>query len=88
MKWSIEYSRDAEHFIETEGIQGEVKRQIEGFLRKLRGESINIDVKKLKGEWRGYFRIRKGRIRIIFSIDTNDRSLYVERIDFRGHAYK
>ena len=88
MKWSIEYSRDADHFIETEGIQAEVKKQIEGFLRKLRGELVNIDVKKLKGEWKGYFRIRKGRLRIIFSIDTSSRSLYVERIDFRGDAYK
>lgn len=88
MKWTIEYSREADHFIQTEGIQGEVKRQIEGFLRKLRGESVNIDAKKLKGEWKGYFRIRKGRLRIIFSIDTNYRSLYVERIDFRGDAYK
>jgi len=50
MKWTIEYSREADHFIQTEGIQGEVKRQIEGFLRKLRGESVNIDAKKLKGE--------------------------------------
>ena len=41
MKWSIEYSRDADRFIQTEGIQGEVKKQIEGFLRRLRGESIN-----------------------------------------------
>ena len=65
-----------------------MKKQIEGFLRKLRGELVNIDVKKLKGEWKGYFRIRKGRLRIIFSIDTSSRSLYVERIDFRGDAYK
>jgi len=65
-----------------------VKGQIESFLKKLRGESVNIDVKKLKGEWKGYFRIRKGRLRIIFSIDTSYRSLYVERIDFRGDAYK
>jgi len=65
-----------------------VNRQIKGFLRKLRGESINIDAKKLKGEWKGYFRIRKGRLRIIFSIDTSYSSLYVERIDFRGNAYK
>jgi len=50
--------------------------------------SINIDVKKLKGEWKGYFRIRKGRLRIIFSIETSHRSIYVERIDFRGDAYK
>jgi mRNA-degrading endonuclease RelE of RelBE toxin-antitoxin system len=65
-----------------------VKRQIEGFLRKLRGESINIDVKKLKGKWKGYFRIRKGKLRIIFFVDTSYRSLYVETIDFRGAAYK
>jgi len=65
-----------------------VNRQIKGFLRKLQGESINIDAKKLKGSWKGYFRIRKGKLRIIFSIDTSYRSLYVERIDFRGDAYK
>ena len=88
MTWTIEYSRDADLFIQAEGNQGEVNRQIEGFLRKLLGESINIDVKKLKGEWKGYFRIRKGRLRIIFSVDTSHRFIYVERIDFRGDAYK
>lgn len=88
MKWSVEYSRNADRFIQAEAIQDEVRKQIEGFLRKIRGESINIDVKKLKGEWKGYFRIRKGRLRIIFSIDTGSSSLYVERIDFRGEAYK
>jgi mRNA-degrading endonuclease RelE of RelBE toxin-antitoxin system len=88
MKWTIEYSQDADRFIQTEGVQSEVKKQIEGFLRKLRGEAINIDVKKLKGEWKGYFRIRKGRLRIIFSLDTSYRSLHVQRIDFRGDAYK
>ena len=50
MKWTIEYSRDADRFIQAEGIQGEVNKQIAGFLRKLIGESVNIDVKKLKGE--------------------------------------
>jgi len=88
MTWTIEYSRDADRFIQTEGIQGEVTKQIQGFLKRLMGESINIDVKKLKGEWQGYFRIRKGRLRIIFSIDTSHRSFYIERIDFRGDAYK
>ena len=88
MTWTIEYSRDADRFIQVEGIQGEVNKQIQGFLRKLMGEPINIDVKKLKGEWKGYYRIRKGRLRIIFSIGTSHRSIYVERIDFRGDAYK
>ncbi len=62
MTWTIEYSRDADLFIHAQGIEDEVGRHIEGFIRKLRGESINIDVKKLKGEWRGYFRIRKGKL--------------------------
>jgi hypothetical protein len=47
MTWTIEYSRNADRFIHAEGIQGEVKNQIQGFLRKLRGKSINVDVKKL-----------------------------------------
>jgi len=51
MTWTIEYSRDADRFIHAEGIQGEVKNQIQSFLRKLRGESINVDVKKLKGKY-------------------------------------
>jgi mRNA interferase RelE/StbE len=88
MKWSVEYSRNADRFIQAEGIQDEVRKQIESFLRKLQGESINVDVKKLKGKWKDYFRIRKGKLRIIFSIDITSRSLYVERIDFRGDAYK
>jgi len=88
MKWAIEYSRDADHFIQAEGIQGAVRNQIEGFLRKLLGHSTNIDVKQLKGEWKGYFRIRKGKLRIILSIDSAGRSIYVERVDFRGNAYK
>jgi mRNA interferase RelE/StbE len=88
MTWTIEYSRDADRFIQVEGIHGEVTKQIQGFLKKLMGESVNIDAKKLKGEWKGYFRIRKGRLRIIFSVDTGHRFIYVERVDFRGDAYK
>ena len=88
MKWNIEYSRDADRFIDKQDIRAEVREQLEFFLRKMRGESISVDVRKLKGEWKGYFRIRKGRLRVIFSVDFNDRVLYVERADFRGKAYK
>jgi mRNA interferase RelE/StbE len=88
MTWTIEYSRDADRFIQVEGIHGEVTKQIQGFLKKLIGESVNIDAKKLKGEWKGYFRIRTGRLRIIVSVDTGQRFIYVERVDFRGDAYK
>ena len=88
MKWSIEYSRHADKFIEREDIRVTVREHIEDFLKKMRGERINIDLKKLKGKWKGYLRIRKGKLRVIFAVDFEDKALYVERVDFRGKAYK
>jgi len=88
MKWSIEYSRHADKFIEREDIRVTVREQIKDFLKKMRGERANIDVKKLKGKWKGYLRIRKGKLRVIFAVDFEDKALYVERVDFRGKAYK
>ncbi len=88
MKWDIQYSRDADQFIDKQNIRAEVREQLEFFLRKMKGEPINVDVKKLKGEWKGYLRIRKGKLRVIFSVDFRERVLYVERVDFRGKAYK
>lgn len=51
-------------------------------------QNINIDLKNLVGDWEGYYRLRKGKLRIIFKIDTSERILYVEKIDFRGSVYK
>ena len=88
MKWNIEYSRHADEFIKRENIRIEVRELIEHFLKKMRGESINVDVKKLKGKWKGYLRIKKGKLRVIFVVDFQARVLYVDRVDFRGRAYK
>ena len=88
MKWTIEYSGDAEKFIEKQNIHNEVREELKKFLMKIKGENINIDLKKLGGEWEGYYRIRKGRLRIIFEPNKNKRILFVEKIDFRGDVYK
>ena len=55
---------------------------------KIKGENVNIDIKKLSGEWEGYYRLRKGKLRIIFEPNKTDKVLFVERIDFRGDVYK
>lgn len=68
MKWTVEYSADAVEFIDREDLSGQVREQIALFLKRMRGQAVNIDAKKLKGKWKGYFRIRKGRLRIIFSV--------------------
>jgi len=88
MKWKIEYSRDALKFIKKQNIHEEVQEEIKKFLMRLKGENINIDVKKLIGDWEGYYRLKKGKIRIIFSLNKNEKSLFIEKIDFRGDVYK
>jgi len=88
MKWRIDYSREAEKFIESQHIRAEVSEQLKRFLMKMKGGIVNIDLKKLSGEWEGYYRLRKGRLRIIFEIDKTDQVLFVDRIDFRGDVYK
>jgi mRNA interferase RelE/StbE len=87
-KWRIDYSRDAEKFIKTHGILEEVGEELKKFLIKIRGGNVNVDLKKLVGDWEGYYRLRKGKLRVIFAMDKNKRILFVERIDFRGDVYK
>ncbi len=68
MKWKIDYSKDAERFIQKQNIRNEVREELKKFFKKSKGENINIDIKKLLGEWAGYYRLRKGKLRIIFEI--------------------
>lgn len=88
MTWRIDYSRDAHKFALEHDILPETNALIKKFLLKARGERINLDVKKLEGEWHGYFRIRRGQLRIIFTVDKGNSIIYIEKIDSRGSAYK
>ena len=47
-----------------------------------------LDVKRLEGEWRGFLRMRLGKMRIIFRIDREDDVLLVYELDYRGDVYK
>jgi mRNA interferase RelE/StbE len=88
MKWRVDYSRGSEKFIEKQNIREEVREELRRFLIRLKGENVNVDVGKLTGDWTGYYRLRKGKIRIIFSLNKSEKSLYVEKIDYREDVYK
>ena len=86
----IQFERKADKFFSKESIdQDEVSGLIIKAVRKLSGYDENADVKYLKGEFKGYLRIRKGDLRIVFRI-VEDESLIVvtvSNIDFRGSIY-
>jgi mRNA interferase RelE/StbE len=88
MTWRIDYSKDAHKFILKNKISDDVSNELKKFLLRLKSIDVNIDLKKLSGDWDGYYRIRKGDIRIIFAVNKQEKALYVEKVDLRGRVYK
>ena len=89
MSWRVDYSSQAAKFIQKNPphVEG-VKECLKLFIKKLSGETVSLDIKKMKGTWQDSLRIRKGDIRIIFSINENEKIIHVNVIDFRGDVYK
>jgi len=46
-----------------------------------------LDIKKLKGELKGFSRIRVGKIRVIFQIRSVTNEIFIYDINYRGNIY-
>jgi len=93
MKLQIDYSKQAQKFLmQNEAIltiEQTNKLIIKAMKKLLKIENTNIDVQAMKGEWCGFYRIRVGNVRMIFSYQ-NDVIIIVSvlAIGFRGNIYK
>jgi len=58
MKWKITYSKEAKKFIDNNGLDSDIRNTVIKLLKKIKGEAINIDLKKLVGDLKGYYRIK------------------------------
>lgn len=88
MSWRIDISKDGEKFIaKNKLIVEEVHELISKAIRYFQGEDINVDIKKPRGKWAGFYRIRSGRIRIIAEFDFESSAVFIEGIDWRGNIY-
>jgi mRNA interferase RelE/StbE len=47
-----------------------------------------LDIKKMKGNWKGYYRLRIGQNRVIFTVDFNSQNITIYAIGSRGDIYK
>lgn len=89
MEWAISLSRQAEKFLAQNHLADTfVTKQISKAVRKFSGETVALDLRGMTGTWSRHFRIRSGKIRIIFSIDFYEKKVLVEVVDFRGNVYK
>ncbi len=89
MNWAVSFSKKAEKFLEQNKLsKKDTFILVRDAIRKFQGEDINIDIKKLKGEWQGFYRIRKGELRIIVEFNFDNSSVFIEAIDWKGGVYK
>lgn len=88
MSWHIDFSASSLKFLKKNNLEENfILDKIQLTLRKFRGENINIDIKKLRGEWEGFYRIRSGKLRIIVEFQFEYCRAYIEEIDWRGNVY-
>ncbi len=88
MKWHVDLAKHASSFIEVNHIPKErIFNVIADAIKNFQGEVILIDIRKMKGEWEGFYRIRKGRWRIIAEFNFSNNSVFIEDIDWRGNIY-
>lgn len=87
--WQIKLSKQANSFAEQERLSDDrVLALVKKVINHTHGQTENLDIKKMKGAWKGYHRVRIGKIRMILRIDVNKHVIFVDRIDFRGNVYK
>ncbi|MCK5057496.1 MAG: type II toxin-antitoxin system RelE/ParE family toxin [Candidatus Aminicenantes bacterium] len=87
MPWKIDYSKSAKKFIDEHKITKNIRELLKKLILKIGGEEVNINIKKLKGKWDSFLRIRKGNIRIILKVHKKEKRIFIERVDFRGNVY-
>jgi mRNA interferase RelE/StbE len=88
MRLHVELAKHASTFIKVNHIQKEdIFDVISDAIKNFQGEIVLIDIRKMKGEWEGFYRIRKGKWRIIAEFNFNTNSVFIEDIDWRGNIY-
>ncbi|MEK9181562.1 MAG: hypothetical protein AAB786_00915 [Patescibacteria group bacterium] len=88
MKWHIDLAKHANTFIKVNNIPKEhIFDVVADAIKNFQGEVVSIDIKKMRGSWEGFYRIRKGKWRIIAEFNFNNNSVFIEDIDWRGNIY-
>lgn len=89
MNWKIDFSKDSLKFLEQNSLKEDIIiDKVKLALRKFKGENVNINIKKLRGKWEGFYRIRSGKLRTILECQFENYRVYIEKIVWRGSAYK
>jgi len=69
-----------------------IRQKIKILISSVENQSIipfnDLDVKKMKGNWEGFYRLHIGKIRVIFTVNLTSGNVEIYEIGFRGDIYK
>ncbi len=69
-----------------------IRQKLKILVTSIENQSIipfnELDIKKMKGNWEGFYRLRIGKIRVIFTVDLISGNVEIYTIGFRGDVYK
>ena len=89
MEWTFEFSRKASKFLEQHRLSDSFAVDaVLLALRKLSGEAVAVDLEMLHGAWKGTYRVRRQKVRVVFSFDATVRRVLIEVVDFRDSVYR
>jgi mRNA interferase RelE/StbE len=85
--YELKPSKDSIKFVER--LDKKLKRKLGALFKTLKLNPLpfkEYDLKKLKGT-RNFYRIRIGKIRVIYEIKELEKRIYIHFIGYRGKAY-
>ena len=87
-KYTLQITKKADKFLQSDDNLNRFKNSIKKLVDYLEDPETNSmpDIKKLKGRFKGTFRLRDGDFRILFRI--SNKSIFIIDILPRGQVYK
>lgn len=89
--WKVELSKESRKYLNKseKKVVSSILNRINNFKEWLENKGpLMADVKRLKGNWEGFYRIRTGNVRIIFSLDRDKKIIRIHDMGHRGDVYK
>lgn len=86
MSFRVFIPKKIEKFIDKQENSKTIKEKLSSLKLFRTREKLNLDIKSMKGSWRGYYRLRIGDLRFIFKIVDN-KIIFIEKADSRGSVY-
>ncbi|MEA5498557.1 type II toxin-antitoxin system RelE/ParE family toxin [Limnoraphis robusta Tam1] len=90
----IKFRKNAIKFLEKANLEDSAKigEKLNQILTFVEEQGIipftELDIKKMRGNWEGFYRLRIGKIRIVFLVDIDSAEIEIYTIGTRGDIYK